>query len=59
MCSSQVVPIDTCQDDDFPTDASHIFDKMQRYLCVLYGTGDMNECFNRKLRWALFAQKGK
>jgi len=44
------------QTQDIP---SHIFDKMERYLCVLYGTGDLNERFVRELRWALFAQKGK
>ena len=44
------------QTQDIP---SHIFDKMERYLCVLYRTGDLNECFVRELRWALFAQKGK
>ena len=44
------------QTQDIP---SHIFDKMERYVCVLYRTGDLNERFVRELRWALFAQKGK
>ena len=38
---------------------SYIIDQMERYLCELNKTGDLNESVVRELRWALFAQKGK
>ena len=36
-----------------------ILDQMEQYLCLLYGTSNMNLCFVRELRWTLFAQKRK
>lgn len=36
-----------------------IYDQMERYICLLYKTGDISVSSVRELRWTLFAQQGK